>query len=307
MDLPQRGRHGNHHRDGEVLDPAGPARVRRQAECQASAPALQPQEVDHVVVGRHRDGPGRGADDDLEEGAGLDGRVVARLAPVLRDAPPAAREHARYLSAAHARRALDVRADLSLGVVEQAYLLGREHLGEAVHVVALDLRHGGDVGQPLLEGRALRRLARNHRIGHAPYGAVERLAVGLVDGVECLDLFGREVQFADHLLAGGGVQLLERLALQRGGFDGVDGGPDFGDGPPHLPVTGCSPGTERQAEGTDQNEKAFHGIGWFRVAGCRRCRRNSPRRPAAASRPRPSREVLRCRAPRRRAAAGGGP
>ena len=106
-------------------------------EFQHPAVALEHQVVDHIVVGRHADGSGRGADRDVEERRGRNARVVARLAPS--PASPCARclQPRVLVAAAVDGGTFDVGADFALRVVEAADLLGSEHSGEFVHVVAV--------------------------------------------------------------------------------------------------------------------------------------------------------------------------
>ncbi len=68
----------------------------------------------------------------------------------------------------------------ALGVVEAADLLGRQHLGEAVDVVALDLGRGRDVLQFVLQAAALRRLVARRGVGRLGlHGLGQRPAVGI--------------------------------------------------------------------------------------------------------------------------------
>ena len=206
----------------------------------------------------------------MEEGAGLDGRIVARCPPVLRDTPAASGQHPRHLRAAFARRALDARADLSFGIVELPDLLGREHLGKAVHIVALDLRHGGDVGQALLQHGALARIVGRHRIGDAAHGALQRLAIGGIDRIEDLALASRKVQQTDHLLTGGGIQFIERLTSGGRLLEIVDGRPNVGHGLPHRRVGGGSLRIKRRPESDNQQEHLLHGKSGFQSCWLKR-------------------------------------
>jgi len=230
--LAQGGRRGNDDRNRNVLRIVGV-----DAEFQRPAVALEHQVVDHIVVGRHADGSGRGADRDVEERRGRNARVVARLAPVLRHHAPAAFQPRVLVAAAVDGGTFDVGADFALRVVEAADLLGGEHSGEFVHVVAFDLRRGGDVRELGFESLPLSGLVRSRIRGID--GLVERLAVGFVERFELLALARGKPQFAHDLLAGGLVQLFDRLVGDGGRFGGVDGGARFGNGAVDFAVGGA--------------------------------------------------------------------
>ena len=153
------------------------------------------------------------------------------LAPVLRHHASAAFEPSAAGAAAPVEGGpLDVGADLAFGVVEPADLFGGEHGGEFVHIVALDLRRGGDVREFGLQAVFLRGFVGAGSAGTGVDGFVERFAVGLVDRFEFPALAGAQPQLADDLFAGRLVQLFERLVGHIDAFRRIDGLPGFGHG-----------------------------------------------------------------------------